>query len=135
MQSQFAAFDQKLAARIAEWQTQAAPLRGAPIVIQHNVWAYLNNWLGLQPVAALEPKPGVPPTSSHLAGVLARLGTTPAKAIVVAAYEDPKAAQWLAARTGLPILTLPMTVGGNDRAVDLFSLYDSTIEQLLGGIR
>lgn len=134
-EDRFTAFDQKLAARIIEWQARAAPLRGASIVIQHNVWVYLNNWLGLQPVAALEPKPGVPPSSSHLASVLARLGTTPAKAIIVAAYEDPKAAQWLSGKTGLPIVTLPMTVGGNDRALDLFSLYDTTIQQLLEGIR
>lgn len=133
-ESQFAAFDQKLAASIAAWQTKAARLRGIPIVIQHNVWAYLDNWLGLQVVAALEPKPGVPPTSSHLAGVLESLAATPARAIVVAAYEDPKAAKWLAGRTGLPVVVLPMTVGGSDAATDLFSLYETTIDQLLGVI-
>ncbi|MEZ5565977.1 MAG: zinc ABC transporter substrate-binding protein [Gammaproteobacteria bacterium] len=130
-----ATFDQKLTSRITEWETQAARLRGTPIVIQHDVWAYQDNWLGLKPVAALEPKPGVPPTSSHLASVLATLGTTPARAIVVAAYENPKAANWLADKTGLPVLTLPLTVGGNANATDLFTLYDSTIKQLLAGIQ
>ncbi|MEO8223292.1 MAG: zinc ABC transporter substrate-binding protein [Gammaproteobacteria bacterium] len=132
---QFVAFDQKLTARITEWQVRAARLRGAPIVIQHNVWAYLNNWLGLQVVAALEPKPGVPPTSSHLASVLTANATTPAKAIVVAAYEDPKAAHWLAEKTGLAVVILPMTVGGSDKATDLFALYDDTVTRLLDGIK
>ena len=134
-EASFVTFDQQLAARIEAWQKEAAPLRGAPIVIQHNVWAYLTNWLGLKVVAALEPKPGVPPTSSHLAGVLTKLAATPAKAIVVAAYEDPKAAQWLAGKTGLPVITLPYTVGGNKAAEDLFGLYDTTIAQLLQGIK
>ncbi len=134
-ESQFVAFDQQLSARITGWQAQAARLRGAPVVIQHNVWPYLFNWLGLQVVAGLEPKPGVPPTSSHLASILEKLGATPAKAIVVAAYEDPKAARWLASKTGLPVLTLPMTVGGNAKATDLFSLYDTTVNQLLGAIK
>lgn len=134
-EASFVTFDQQLAARIEAWQKEAALLRGAPIVIQHNVWAYLTNWLRLDVVAALEPKPGVPPTSSHLAGVLNKLETTPAKAIVVAAYEDPKAAQWLAGKTGLPVITLPYTVGGNQQAGDLFGLYDTTITQLLQGIR
>jgi zinc/manganese transport system substrate-binding protein len=134
-EANLASFDQKLTARIASWQDEAAKLRGVPIVIQHNVWAYLINWLGLQIVAALEPKPGVPPTSSHLAGVLQKLGQTPARAIVIAAYEDPKAAQWLAGKTGLSVIVLPMTVGGNEQAVDLFGLYDSTIDLLLKGIR
>ena len=129
--AQFAAFDQQLAARIEGWQKQAAQLRGMPIVIRHNVWVYLANWVGLDIVAALEPKPGVPPTTGHLAGILEKLRTTPARAIVIAAYEDPKAAQWLAERTGLPVVVLPYTVGGNDQAMDLFALYDNTIQQLL----
>jgi zinc/manganese transport system substrate-binding protein len=134
-EASFVTFDQQLATRIEAWQRAAAPLRGAPIVIQHNVWAYLTNWLGLDVVAALEPKPGVPPTSSHLAGVLTKLETMPAKVILVAAYEDPKAAQWLAGKTGLPVITLPYTVGGNKQAEDLFGLYDTTIAQLLQGIQ
>lgn len=130
-EAQFASFDQALAARIDGWQKAAAGLRGMPIVIQHKVWIYLANWLGLDVVAALEPKPGVPPTSSHLAAILERLRITPAKAIVIAAYEDPKAARWLAERTGLPVVTLPYTVGGSDAATDLIALYDDTINRLL----
>ncbi len=134
-EASFVAFDQQLAARIDAWEKEAAPLRGVPIVIQHNVWAYMTNWLGLDVVAALEPKPGIPPTTSHLAGLLNKLANTPAKAIVVAAYEDPKAAQWLAGKTGLPVITLPFTVGGNKEAGDLFALYDTTIARLLQGIK
>jgi zinc/manganese transport system substrate-binding protein len=124
-------FDQKFAALMVGWQQKAAGLRGMPIVVQHNVWAYLENWLEIKAIASLEPKPGVPPTSSHLANVLTTLQATPAKAIVIAAYEDPKAAEWLAEKTGLPLITLPYTVGGNNKAEDIFSLYDDTINQLL----
>jgi zinc/manganese transport system substrate-binding protein len=134
-EGQFSAFDQKMAAAIGAWQQEAAPLRGAPIVIQHNVWAYLQNWLGFRVVAALEPKPGVPPTSGHLASVLEKLQNTPARAIVLAAYEDPKAGQWLAERTGLPLVVLPYTVGGSDKVRDLFSLYDTEIRALLAAVR
>lgn len=130
--TQYQAFDQKFASAIAGWEQKAAKLRGMPIVVQHDVWAYLDNWLGLKAIASLEPKPGVPPTSSHLADVLAKLQATPAKAIVIAAYEDNKASQWLSEKTGLPVVTLPYTVGGNDQAKDIFSLYDNTINQLLG---
>lgn len=130
--AQYKAFDAKFAAAIDAWQHKAASLRGMPIVVKHQVWAYLDNWLGIKAIASLEPKPGVPPTSSHLAGLLATLQATPAKAIVIAAYEDPKAAQWLAEKTGLPVVTLPYTVGGNDKATDIFSLYEDTVNQLLG---
>lgn len=126
------AFDAKLTSAIDAWAQKAAGLRGMHVVVKHHVWAYLDNWLGIETIASLEPKPGVPPTSSHLAEVLATLKEKNAKAITIAAYEDPKAAQWLAEKSGLPVITLPYTVGGNDEATDIFSLYDSTINLLLG---
>jgi len=115
----------------ARWEREAKPLQGLPLVVYHRDLSYLLAWLGMREVGTLEPKPGVPPTTSHLAGILETLRVTPAKAIVIAAYEDPKAAQWLAERTGLPVVTLPYTVGGDDQATDLFTLYDDTINRLL----
>ena len=49
--------------------------------------------------------------------------------------QDPKPADWLAERTGVPALTLPFTVGGDAQSKDLFSFYDSTIDKLLGAIK
>lgn len=134
-EQRFHDFDGKFAAAITKWQQQAASIKGKRIVVQHNVWAYLNEWLGMKVAASLEPKPGVPPTSSHLADVLGSLQSAPANAIVIAAYENPKAAEWLSDKTHLPVIILPYTVGGNDNAKDLFSLYDETISKLLGAIK
>jgi zinc/manganese transport system substrate-binding protein len=113
------------------WTQAAAPLKGTPIVVQHKGFPYLQDWLGLKQVAALEPKPGVEPTSAHLSGVLQHLQRQPAKLILRAAYQDGRASQWLADRSKLPIVVLPYTVGGSERAQDLFSLFDETIDLLL----
>lgn len=131
-EAQYKAFDQKFSTAIAGWQAKAEKLRGMPIVVQHQVWVYLDSWLDIKAIASLEPKPGVPPTSGHLAELLSKLQASPAKAIVIAAYEDHKPAEWLSEKTGLPIVTLPYTVGGDDKAGDIFSLYDDTINKLLG---
>lgn len=120
---------------IDKWQQEAAPLKGMPIVVHHKSWAYLENWLGLKEVATLEPKPGLPPSSAHLANVLAQLKVQPAKIIIRAAYQDPKASQWLAERTGIPAVMLPFTVGGTPEAKDLFSLFDNTIQLLLEAVQ
>lgn len=116
---------------ISRWQTQAAPLKGMRIVVQHQGFPYLENWLGLKQIAVLEPKPGVEPTVSHLANVAAQLKTTPARAVLRAAYQSPRPAQWLAERAGMPAVVLPFTVGGSDRARDLFGLFDDTLDALL----
>jgi zinc/manganese transport system substrate-binding protein len=121
-------------AAIARWEKEAAPLRGTSIVVQHKAFPYLERWLGLQELAALEPKPGVEPTSSHLSEVLEGLKSRPAKMIVRAAYNDGRGAEWLAERTRLPVVVLPFTVGGDDEAHDLFGLFDDTVERLVKAV-
>ncbi|MBW8372177.1 MAG: zinc ABC transporter substrate-binding protein [Thiobacillus sp.] len=125
------AFAVRWQAATARWEARAAPLKGLSVATQHKSFPYLLAWLGLREVAVLEPKPGVEPSVGHLARVAAQLQTTPAKMVLRAAYQSPRPADWLAQRAGIPALALPYTVGGNDRAQDLFGLFDDTIDQLL----
>ncbi len=119
----------------ARWTQAAAPLKGAPIVVQHKGFPYLEAWLGLKEVATLEPKPGVEPSSAHLADVVAQLQRSPAKLVMRAAYNDGRGSQWLAERAKLPVVVLPFTVGGSERAKDLFGLFDDTVDLLLKAAR
>ena len=116
---------------IARWEKQGAPLKGMPLVVHHKNLTYLINWLGMREVAALEPKPGLPPTTGHLTELLAKLASDPAKAVVRAAYNDPRPGEWLAERAKIPLVTVPFTVGGSDKAKDLFGLFDDTLARLL----
>jgi zinc/manganese transport system substrate-binding protein len=124
-------FSQRWQEAIKHWEAQAAPLNGVAIVAQHNGFPYMNEWLGLRQVTTLEPKPGVEPSSSHLAEVLAQLQRQPAKMVIRAAYNDDRASVWLSERTKIPVVVLPFTVGGDDRAKDLFGLFDDTVQRLL----
>jgi len=126
-------FQQRWAAATLRWTQAAQPLKGVRIVVQHKGFAYLEHWLGLQTAAALEPKPGVEPTSAHLAGVLRQLQAQPARVVVRAAYHEGRGAQWLADRARMPVVVLPYTVGGSERAADLFGLFDDTVDRLLQG--
>jgi len=118
---------------IEHWEQQAQSLRNLRVVTQHKSWAYLLDWLHIQEVARLEPKPGIPPSSAYLGKVLQSLKHQSAHAILVANYQSPKPAKWLQQRTGIPIITLPYTVGGSDEANNLFRLFDVTLEQLKTG--
>jgi zinc/manganese transport system substrate-binding protein len=124
-------FQQRWQAAIRRWEAQAAPLHGLPVVIQHRGWVYMDRWLGLQVVATLEPKPGIPPSTHDLVRVLDQLRQSPARAVLRAAYQDPRPAQWLADRAKIPEVVLPFTVGGDERSADLFGLFDDTIDRLL----
>lgn len=124
-------FAQRWSDAIKRWEIQAAPLKGINIVVHHKGFPYIENWLGLHEVAELEPKPGVEPTSTHLAEVLEQLHRQPARMIIRAAYDDERPSKWLSERAKIPAVALPYTVGGSDRAKDLFSLFDDTIQRLL----
>ncbi|MBK4738935.1 metal ABC transporter substrate-binding protein [Noviherbaspirillum pedocola] len=130
-QSRQADFARRWNAAIAKWSEQAAPLKGAAIVEHHKNMEYLMNWLGMRAVGTLEPKPGVEPSAAHLAELAAQLQRTPAKMVVRAAYQDARASQWLSEHAHIPAVTLPFTVGGDDAAKDLFSLFDDTVHRLL----
>ncbi len=103
------------------------------IVVQHKGFTYLQAWLGLDVIAALEPKPGVEPTTAHLSEVLELLQRQPAKMVVRAAYLNDRPSQWIAERAKINVVVLPSTVGGDDAAKDLYGLFDDTIARLLKG--
>ncbi len=124
-------FLQRWSDATARWEKQAVPLKGLPLVVYHKNLTYLINWLGMREVGALEPKPGLPPSTAHLSELLEQLKRDPAKAVVRAAYNEPRAAEWLAERAKIPAVMVPFTVGGTDNAKDLFGLYDDTLTRLL----
>jgi zinc/manganese transport system substrate-binding protein len=125
------AFLERWQQAIARWEKEAAPLKGMKIVVYHKNMTYLEQWLGMREVGELEPKPGLPPTTAHLSELLASLQKNPAKAVVRADYNEPRATEWLSENAKIPAVTLPFTVGGDDKAKDLFALFDDTLARLL----
>ena len=134
-QAGFAAFSGKWQAAMARWEKEAAPLKGVAVLVHHQSFVYLSNWLGMKEVGALEPKPGIEPTSGHLGALLARQQATPARMVLRTAYQQEAASQWIAGKTGIPAVLLPYTVGGTPEARDLFGLFDDTVQRLLKGLR
>jgi len=134
-QARLADFQGRWSAAVQKWEQQARPLKGVAVVAHHKNMGYLWGWLGLREVATLEPKPGVEPSVGHLTELKSQQTRQPAKMVVRAAYEDPRASKWLSDEAHIPAVALPFTVGGNDKAVDLFGLFDSTVALLLEGAK
>jgi zinc/manganese transport system substrate-binding protein len=123
-------FSDRMRAAIARWEREAAPLKGMRVIAQHKSFSYLFKWLGLVEAGTLEPKPGIEPGSAHLAQLLAQVKSQQARLIVRTPYDSPRPGEWLAERAGIPLATLPFTVGGSERATDLFGLFDDTLAQI-----
>lgn len=129
---QHARFAQHWQEAMKRWSARAVPLKGGRVVTHHKDWVYLLDWLGMAETATLEPKPGIPASASHLAQLKQQLARTPARLVVRAPYQDARPSEWLARETGMRAVVLPYTVGGTDRARDLFSLFEDTLDRLLG---
>ncbi len=134
------AFDRDWAARTDAWAARAAGLRGAPVAAQHTSFGYLWDWLGLVPVADLEPRPGMAPTPGHLQALLDRLRGAPPLAVVVARHQDPRAGRWLTGQLGsppgtasrtVPLLVLPATVEDPEAPDALGRWFDALLAALL----
>ncbi len=134
-QAGLAAFSGKWQAAMARWEKEAAPLKGVAVLVHHQSFIYLTNWLGMKEVGTLEPKPGIEPTSGHLGALLQRQQATPARMVLRTAYQQDAPSQWIAGKTGIPAVLLPYTVGGTPEARDLFGLFDDTLQRLLKGLR
>lgn len=121
-------------AAIGRWEAIAAPLRGKRVITHHRSWVYLLTWLGMEEVANLEAIPGIPPTASHLARLMDQFGSGGADVIIRAPYQHDKPSEWLAERTDIPAILLPLTIGGTDDATDLYALYDDILARLLDAV-
>jgi zinc/manganese transport system substrate-binding protein len=116
---------------IQQWEMHAKPLKGVPVVVHHNSWVYLQNWLGFEVVGILEPKPGIPPSSTHLTQLLNQLDQRPARMVIRSVYQNARASDWLSQRAGIPAVLLPSTVGGSEAAGDLFGFFRDIIQRML----
>jgi zinc/manganese transport system substrate-binding protein len=128
-------FRERWRAALSRWELQVARLKGVPVVVYHKDMSYFLNWAGMREVGSLEPKPGLPATPAHLAELVDRMKRDPARVILYSPYNSPRAAEFLSERAKIPSLMLPFTVGGTDKAKDLFGLFDDMIGRLLAAVK
>jgi zinc/manganese transport system substrate-binding protein len=125
-----ARFLERWQAALTRWTAEGARLQGLPFLQAHRAFGYLAHWLGLVSRGELEPKPGIEPGGGHLREIVARQRNAPAAVVLCAAYQDDTASRWVAERAGIPLVTLPYTVGGAPEAKDLFGLFELTLARL-----
>lgn len=128
-------FTAKWRTALLRWEKEAAPLKGVPVLVQHAAFPYMNQWLGLKEVAALEPKPGIEPSAAYLLEIVTRQKNELARMVLRPAYQHDGPSRWVAERAKIPAVVLPFTVGGTPEATDLVALFDDTLRRLLAALQ
>ena len=118
------------------WRAALAPYRGRKIVTYHNSWPNFMRRYGLNVIGYIEPKPGVPPSPSHIFNLIKKMKDEKVKVIVMEPYFDHKTPQSVAQRTGATLVVLYPSVGGANRGTDdYFSLFDTNIATLVKALK
>ena len=128
------AFTQRLDAAERTWQADLAKIKGQPVVAWHTSWRYFAGYTGMNIVGFMEPKPGIPPSAPHLAGLIQTMKQTGAKVIVMEPFYDRKMADLVASKTGAKVLVLPPSVGGMKGLDDYIKLMTNDIHQLANAL-
>ena len=123
-------FTDALDSKLVEWQTKLAPFKGAKIVSYHKSWPYFAERFGLQMEIFLEPKPGIPPSPSHLAGVIAQMKEQKARVIIVDPYLNRKTAETVARSTEATVLDVAQMPGGVKGTESYIALLDYLVNSL-----
>lgn len=124
------AFVDRIDAAARDWADELATMRGKPVVAWHTSWRYFAEYTGMNIVGFMEPKPGVPPSPSHLAGLIQTMKRTGAKVIIMEPFYDRKMADFVARNTGATVLILPPSVGGEKGVDDYEALMRHDISRL-----
>jgi ABC-type Zn uptake system ZnuABC Zn-binding protein ZnuA len=124
------AFLQSLEAKKPEWAARLAPAQGRALIAYHDTWPYFARRFRLRFIGAIETRPGVAASPSHLAQLAAAGRKEKVAAIVREPHEPARDADFLASRTGAQVAVLASGVGAVPGARDYLSLIDHNVRAL-----
>jgi zinc/manganese transport system substrate-binding protein len=125
-----ATFNGRVDAKLKEWAPMVAKLKGVKVATYHKSWSYVSQWLGLEEIGYVEPKPGIPPDPQHLARLIGVMKQEGAKLLLVEDFYNKSVASLVAEKAGAKLLTLPTDVGATPQIKDWFSLVETVLGAL-----
>lgn len=124
-----------LSDQLGGWLRTAEAFRGREMVCYHRETAYFGHRFGLACAGYIEPKPGLPPTPSHVESIIALVKARKLPVAFATTYYDPRQVEAVAAKTGARAVILPEHTGGAQGIDTYFDLMDAWVNGLAAGFR
>src|SRR5438034_185179 len=128
-------FEATINAKLQEWGAAMLPFKGQSVVAYHDSWPYFAHRFGLNIDIFLEPKPGIPPSPSHLTEVIAQMKAQHIKAIIVEPFHDRRIAEKVASATGSKVVDFSQFPGGLPGTDSYVKLIDTVISRLAAALK
>ncbi|HXM74555.1 MAG TPA: metal ABC transporter substrate-binding protein [Chthoniobacterales bacterium] len=121
--------------KLQQWGSTLLPFKGQKLVAYHDSWPYFAHRFGLNIDIFLEPKPGIPPSPSHLAEVIEQMKAQHIKGIIVEPFQDRKIAERVASATGAKVINFAQFPGGLGGTDTYAKLIDRLVTNLLSVLK
>lgn len=128
-------FTKRLDQKLSEWQKTLEPFRGTKIVTYHKTFPYFANRFHLNVAGTLEPKPGIPPSPTHINSLIPMMKIEGVKLILIEPFRERKTPEFVASQTGVKIIVFPIMAGGQKETDDYLSIFDYTINQIVSALK
>jgi zinc/manganese transport system substrate-binding protein len=128
-------FESTINAKLQEWGTTMLPFKGQHVVAYHDSWPYFAHRFGIEIDVFLEPKPGIPPSPSHLAEVIQQIKAQKIKAIIVEPFHDRKIAEKVANDSGAKTVDFAQFPGGLPGTDTYVKLIDKLVANLSAALK
>lgn len=119
-----AAFETRLDEGRKRWDAALAPYAGTEVVTYHNSWPNFLKRFRLVAAGYVEPKPGIPPSPSHIVELIGMMRAKKIPVILMEPYFDRKTPAMIASKTGATLLVFIPSAGGVPEAKDYLTLFD-----------
>lgn len=128
-------FTKRLELKLSEWQKILEPFRGTKMVTYHKTFSYFARRFNLDAVGTLEPKPGIPPSPTHINNLIPMMKNEGVKLIIIEPFRERKTPEFVATQTGAKVVILPIMVWGVKGVDDYIALFDYNISQIVSALR
>ncbi len=124
-----AAFQKKLTEKTKEWQARITKTGIKEVVTYHKTISYFLNRFGVRSNWQLEPKPGIPPTATHLIAVINEMKSHNIKLVLIENFYDDSPATKL--RQEIPdvaVARVAVSVRGDDNTESTEALIEKLVK-------
>jgi zinc/manganese transport system substrate-binding protein len=112
------------------WEEKLKPVKGEKIVEYHKIFDYFLHRFGLVIAGTIEPLPGIPPTTKHIADIEKLIDREHVKFIFQDVYNPQDASSYLAKRLNIKLVVLPHDVGAVKEAENVFEVFAEIIRRI-----
>ena len=116
--------------KLGGWMNAALPLRGLKVINYHKNWTYFVKLFGIEVVGYMEPKPGIPPSPGHVAGLIETMKRDKVKIVLAANYFDQGKVKRVTEKTGAIPVIVALAVDGEPEMKTFFDQFDIWIREL-----